>query len=198
MLQLQLVREDLVLLLDDFSRFPRHVIQVYRMHIGQMYRKDKKRWKNNGWCNALPIEGLKEKESFRFRRISCRFFFAFYVSADLWVEEMHSKSFNHLILSKQLFPALENYSWVYGVFMSVLVGLVIVGGNKKYFPCCLVCGSFYVHNLSNCLQLYSSHTCGSNSLLHSYLIFEQAFSPDAGFGGFLGVLIIGIKRAVFK
>ena len=30
------------------------------------------------------------------------------------------------------------------------------------------------------------------------LIFEQAFSPDAAFGGFLGVLIIGIKRAVFS
>jgi len=30
------------------------------------------------------------------------------------------------------------------------------------------------------------------------LIFEQAFSPDAAFGGFLGVLIIGVKRAVFS
>ena len=30
------------------------------------------------------------------------------------------------------------------------------------------------------------------------LIFSQAFSPDAAFGGFLGVLIIGVKRAVFS
>ena len=30
------------------------------------------------------------------------------------------------------------------------------------------------------------------------MIFEQAFSPDAAFGGFLGVLIIGVKRAVFS
>ena len=31
-----------------------------------------------------------------------------------------------------------------------------------------------------------------------FLIFSQAFSPDAAFGGFLGVLIIGVKRAVFS
>jgi AGCS family alanine or glycine:cation symporter len=30
------------------------------------------------------------------------------------------------------------------------------------------------------------------------LIISQAFSPDAAFGGFLGVLIIGVKRAVFS
>jgi AGCS family alanine or glycine:cation symporter len=30
------------------------------------------------------------------------------------------------------------------------------------------------------------------------LIFSQAISPDAAFGGFLGVLIIGVKRAVFS
>jgi AGCS family alanine or glycine:cation symporter len=30
------------------------------------------------------------------------------------------------------------------------------------------------------------------------LIFEEAFNPQSAFGGFLGVLIIGVKRAVFS
>ena len=52
-------------------------------------------------------------------------------------------------------------------------------------------------NLPSCLRV---HLRNSFSQIPSafILIFEQAFSPDAAFGGFLGVLIIGIKRAVFS
>ena len=47
-----------------------------------------------------------------------------------------------------------------------------------------------------CLFIIGTHLSQIPSAL--ILIFEQAFSPDAAFGGFLGVLIIGIKRAVFS
>ena len=80
--------------------------------------------------------------------------------------------------------------------MSVLVGLVIIGGIKNILGCINNC-SLYVWCLSNCMFIHS-RTHFSQIPSAFSLIFQQAFSPDAAFGGFLGVLIIGIKRAVFS
>ena len=81
--------------------------------------------------------------------------------------------------------------------MCLLVGLVIVGGIKSISRVAAIvvpfmCGIY----LLACLFIIGTHLSQIPSAL--ILIFEQAFSPDAAFGGFLGVLIIGIKRAVFS
>ena len=81
--------------------------------------------------------------------------------------------------------------------MSVLVGLVIVGGIRSISRVASIivpfmCGIYIIA----CLFILITHY---NQIPSAFkLIFEQAFSPDAAFGGFLGVLIIGIKRAVFS
>ena len=55
-----------------------------------------------------------------------------------------------------------------------------------------MCGIYLIA----CLFILGTHFSQIPSAFS--LIFQQAFSPDAAFGGFLGVLIIGIKRAVFS
>ena len=102
-----------------------------------------------------------------------------------------------LDLIKTVVPSLEDFSWVYGALMCLLVGLVIVGGIKSISRVAAIvvpfmCGIY----LFACLFIIVTHLSQIPSAL--ILIFEQAFSPDAAFGGFLGVLIIGIKRAVFS
>ena len=100
-------------------------------------------------------------------------------------------------LIKTVIPAMNTHSWVYGILMSILVGLVIIGGIKSIARVASIvvpfmCGIYILA----CLFILGTHFKEIPSALS--LIIEQAFSPDAAFGGFLGVLIIGIKRAVFS
>ncbi len=89
------------------------------------------------------------------------------------------------------------YPWIYGVAMVILVGAVIIGGIKSIgnfagrvvpFMCVaymLVCVSILMLNAS---QIPSA-------VLE---IFRGAFTPEGLYGGFLGVMVLGIKRACFS
>ena len=87
--------------------------------------------------------------------------------------------------------------FVIGVVLAVLVGIVIIGGIKRiasvtdklvpfmaiiYVAACLV---IIIGNFS-----YVDDAFG--------MIFSQAFSPAAGLGGILGVIIVGFQRAAFS
>ena len=95
------------------------------------------------------------------------------------------------------FSFLKDYPWIYGLAMVTLVGLVIVGGIKsigkvagRIVP--VMCGIYVLFAIiilvKNIDKLGDAFT----------QIFAQAFTPDAVYGGFLGVLVIGITRAVFS
>ena len=87
--------------------------------------------------------------------------------------------------------------WVVGVIMAGLVSAVIIGGIKrigsvtsKLVPLmcgvyCLVCLIIILANVGNIPHMLAD-------------IVGSAFSPQAAFGGFLGVLVQGMKRAAFS
>jgi len=92
---------------------------------------------------------------------------------------------------------LADYPWIYGVVLIVLVGVVIIGGIRriaataeKIVP--LMCG---VYVLASLYILAVNHSLIVPAI---GLIFEGAFSPEAIYGGFLGVMVIGIRRAAFS
>ncbi len=98
---------------------------------------------------------------------------------------------------KTVVPFFETYPWAYGLVMVVLVGIVIIGGIRriasvadKIVP--LMCGVY----VAACLWILLANA----SLIPAALseIFHSAFSPEAVEGGFLGCLVIGIRRAVFS
>lgn len=102
-----------------------------------------------------------------------------------------------LDMIKTVVPVFSDYSWIYGMIMSILVGLVILGGIKSIAKVAslivpIMCGIY----LLACLFIIGTNFGKIPSAIS--LILEGAFSPDAAFGGFLGVLIIGVKRAVFS
>jgi len=86
---------------------------------------------------------------------------------------------------------------IFGILMAILVGVVIIGGIKrigdvtsKLVPAmCLgyvaICLLIVIANFSAVPPMFLS-------------IFTQAFSPEAAFGGFIGVLVQGMKRAAFS
>jgi AGCS family alanine or glycine:cation symporter len=92
----------------------------------------------------------------------------------------------------------KKYAWVGGAVMTLLVGLVIVGGIKrigtvtsKLVPAmCLfyvgVCIAILISNIGEIPAMFVD-------------IFKGAFTAKAaGWGGIMGVLVIGIKRGAFS
>ncbi|MEQ9408720.1 MAG: alanine/glycine:cation symporter family protein [Fuerstiella sp.] len=94
-------------------------------------------------------------------------------------------------------PILADYPWIYGAVMTFAVGIVIIGGIRsiarvaeKIVP--LMCGVYVVAALT-ILVMNADRLPWAVSQ-----IFSGAFSADAAFGGFVGVLITGFKRAAFS
>jgi alanine or glycine:cation symporter, AGCS family len=85
----------------------------------------------------------------------------------------------------------------FGVVLSVLVGLVIVGGMKRIGRVAGVIVPFmcltYVLGALFILITHASVVPGAFKL-----ILDGALTPEAGYGGALGVALIGIQRAAFS
>jgi len=94
-------------------------------------------------------------------------------------------------------PFLNGKEWLYGLVMTVAVGIVILGGIRriaqtaeKIVP--FMCGLYVLA----CLYIILSHASEVPGAFGT--IIGQAFTMEAGFGGFLGVLVTGFKRAAFS
>ncbi len=94
-------------------------------------------------------------------------------------------------------PWLADHGWVYGLVMAVMTGLVIIGGiqrialtAEKIVPA--MCGIY----LLTCLVVLFRHASEIPAAFGT--IFDSAFYPSAAWGGFIGVLVTGFKRAAFS
>lgn len=94
-------------------------------------------------------------------------------------------------------PLFDQMPWLYGLIMVVLVAIVILGGIKriaataeKIVP--LMCGVYVLA----CLYILFTNIEAVPTAFGR--IIGEAFTPEAGFGGFIGVLVTGVRRAVFS
>ena len=105
-----------------------------------------------------------------------------------------NQSLNAISLS---FPFLQDFKWIYGLFMIILVGIVIIGGIKRIAEVSgrVVPFMFAVYILMAFFVLISHY----DQIPRAFsLIFSKAFSLEAGYGGFIGVLVTGLQRAAFS
>ncbi len=94
-------------------------------------------------------------------------------------------------------PLLGEMPWIYGAVMTVAVGIVIIGGVRriaqvadKIVP--FMCGAYVL----TCILIIGDNFSDIGSAFGS--IFYGAFTPEAGYGGFIGVLVTGFQRAAFS
>jgi len=94
-------------------------------------------------------------------------------------------------------PVLGDQPWLYGILFSFFVGIVILGGIKriastaeKIVP--VMCGIYLLVSVYILLSHFTEIPAAFAS------IFTGAFSPEAGYGGFVGVLVVGFQRAAFS
>ena len=100
-------------------------------------------------------------------------------------------------LIQESVPILRDQPWIYGVVLSALVGIVIIGGIKRIAATAekLVPSMCLIYVLTAIAILAMNFDKIGWAFGE---IIRGAFSPEAGFGGIMGVMVIGIKRAAFS
>ncbi|MDJ0841955.1 MAG: alanine/glycine:cation symporter family protein [Acidobacteriota bacterium] len=164
--------------------------------LGQMYRKiDEYGVVSGGPMRYLRV-GLEEKGLGKLGVALSILFAVLCVFASFGGGNMFQ-----VVQSKQAIastvPFLADNGWVYGLIMSVLGGIVIIGGIKsiarvteKIVP--FMCGIYVAAALFVLLVNFTEIPSAISAII------VGAFSPDAAFGGFIGVLVQGFRRAAFS
>jgi AGCS family alanine or glycine:cation symporter len=94
-------------------------------------------------------------------------------------------------------PFFHEQPWVYGLVMAVVVGLVIIGGIRRIASAAekivpFMCALYMMAALA-IIAMNFSHVGPA-----MVAIVNGAFSPDAIYGGVLGVMVQGFRRAAFS
>ncbi len=137
--------------------------------------------------------GLKERGFDKLGKILAAIYAIFIIGGAFGGGNMFQANQSYELFGKLI--GLPNY--LYGIILAILVGFVIVGGIKrigetteKIVPLMVV---LYV---SASLFVIFTNIEKLPMVLSS--IFNQAFYPDSVYGGFIGALVTGVKRAVFS
>ena len=94
-------------------------------------------------------------------------------------------------------PVFKTYNWLVGILLAGMVAVVIVGGIRRIGRVTSrVVPTMCVLYVATCLLIILTNFTRIPELLVT--ILSQAFSPQALYGGFVGVMVTGIKRAAFS
>jgi AGCS family alanine or glycine:cation symporter len=87
--------------------------------------------------------------------------------------------------------------FIIGLLMSIIVGIVIIGGIKRIAKITekIVPFMAVIYVLASLVIIFANIRYVGDAFS---MIFSGAFSPEAGLGGVLGVLIVGFQRAAFS
>jgi len=185
--------------LDDFGKdflgmaFPKFT----RMYIGCEYRDVDE----NGTVYGGPMyylkKGLPEMGKGSLGKFLAVFFAIMVVGGsfgggNMFQANQSAKMFTELFVLKGV-----DAGFYFGIVLAILVGVVIIGGIKRIgkvaekivpFMAIIYVGAAIVILLINYDLIPMAFVT----------IIKQAFTPEAGLGGFIGVLIQGFRRATFS
>jgi AGCS family alanine or glycine:cation symporter len=164
--------------------------------LGQQYREVRSDGRIMGGAMEYLSKGLKEKGWPRLGMFLAVMFSILCIGGSLGGGNSFQVN-QSLNAMQETVPFLATAPWAYGLVMTVLVGLVIVGGIKriasvadKIVP--IMCG---VYVLAALVILVDN--AGRIPWAFGEII-SQAFTPAAGYGGLIGVLVTGFRRAAFS
>ena len=98
---------------------------------------------------------------------------------------------------QETIPWLATVPWAYGLAMTILVGIVIVGGIRRIAHVAdKIVPLMAVVYMTAALAVILANIGEVPGALAA--IFTQAFTPDAAYGGFVGAMVTGFQRAAFS
>jgi len=94
-------------------------------------------------------------------------------------------------------PYFDANPWAYGLLMAFLVGIVIIGGIRRIASVAdKIVPSMCILYVLACLYVILANVTDLPAAITT--IVRGAFTPEAAFGGFVGCLVTGIRRAAFS
>ena len=125
--------------------------------------------------------------------------FAFFaIMGSLGGGNMFQSNQTAAIVSWVIMDGDKSYSWVVGILMAFLVGLVIIGGIKRIGEVtCRIVPAMCVFYCAVCLLILVTNYASVPELFKS--IFAEAFNLNAaGWGGLMAIFVTGVKRGAFS
>jgi AGCS family alanine or glycine:cation symporter len=164
--------------------------------LGQMYRKVDDKGRVSGGAMHYLRDGLKDIGLPKLGKILAVAFAVVCIGASLGGGNTF-QVVQSLGAIRAEVPLIDSYPWIYGLIMAFLVGIVIIGGIRsigavagRIVP--FMCFAYVM----TALVILTMNFGEIGNAIQS--IFAGAFAPSAMYGGFIGVLVIGIQRAVFS
>jgi AGCS family alanine or glycine:cation symporter len=142
-------------------------------------------------------KGLKERGFETLGKVAAVLFAIFCIGGSFGGGNAAQSNQATIVLKDLMGLESASAGFIIGVILSVLVGIIIIGGIKriasvteKVVP--LMAGLYMVA----CLYIIGSNiTLVDDAFIQ---IFSEAFTPQASVGAMIGVLLIGFKRAAFS
>lgn len=164
--------------------------------LGVKYRRIDDKGRVHGGAMYYLSEGLKEKGLGGLGKVLAIFFAIMCVGGAIGAGNMFQVN-QAAIQVSNAFGVFTDSKLVFGIILAVLVGLVIIGGivaiaRVTSFLVPFMCGMYLIAAFAIIL----THLDMVGDAIGQ--IVQGAFSPMAVGGGFIGVLIQGIKRAAFS
>ncbi len=164
--------------------------------LGQMYRIVRQDGSISGGAMHYLSRGLAEKGLRPLGKVLAGVFCVFCIGGAFGGGNMFqaNQSFAGLVAAV---PAFENLNWLYGLILALLVGLVIIGGIRRIGAVAGVlipsmCAIYFVAAAWILLTNFTEIPAAIAT------IFREAFAPRAAIaGGFVAVLVQGVRRAAF-
>lgn len=143
-------------------------------------------------------KGLKERGFEMFGKITAVIFAIFCIGGSFGGGNAAQSNQATVVLKELLGLESTAAGAIIGVILAILVGVIIIGGIKRIAQVTEKVVPF----MAGLYVLACLYILGANfSLIDDAfsLIFREAFNPTAiGVGGFIGVLLVGFKRAAFS
>ena len=164
--------------------------------LAQMYREVRSDGHIMGGAMEYLSRGLAEKGWTSFGKFLAIFFSVLTIGGSLGAGNAYQVS-QSLTAVKQQIPILVDQPWIYGVIMGILVAVVIIGGVRRiaHTAEAIVPTMVIVYVLACLWIIFSNASMIPDAFVK---IVTEAFTPAAGFGGLIGVLVQGFKRAAFS
>ncbi len=164
--------------------------------LGQKYRRVRSDGRIMGGAMYYLSLGLQERGLGGLGRVLAVLFAIFCIGGSLGGGNTFQVN-QSLGAIRQTVPFFDQYPAVYGLIMTVAVGIVIVGGIKRIAATAEKIVPFMVGvYVAACLFILLTHLGHIPGAFGE--ILAGAFRGDALYGGFIGTLVIGFKRAAFS
>ena len=164
--------------------------------LGQKYRQVRPDGRLMGGAMYYLSRGLGEMGMPKFGKVLAVIFAILCIGGSLGGGNMFQVNQSMNAIQENV-PLLNAYPWVYGLIMVLLAGVVIIGGIRriasvadKIVP--FMCGLYVIAALVVIFTNLDAVPAAFSAII------DGAFNPGAAYGGFIGVLVQGFRRAAFS